>query len=65
MYIPQISLAAARAVVLAAETKAAEIGVNATIVVLDRGGEQIATARMDGTWPGAFDLAVGKAQTAR
>ncbi|WP_333704850.1 heme-binding protein [Agrobacterium tumefaciens] len=65
MYIPQISLAVARAVVLAAETKAAEIGVHATIVVLDRGGEQIAMARMDGAWPGAFDLAVGKAQTAR
>lgn len=65
MYVPQINLAVARAAIEAAERKAAEIGVNATIVVLDRGGEQIAMVRMDGAWPGAFDLAVGKAQTAR
>ena len=65
MYVPQINLAVARAAIEAAERKAAEIGVSATIVVLDRGGEQIAMVRMDGAWPGAFDLAVGKAQTAR
>jgi uncharacterized protein GlcG (DUF336 family) len=65
MYVPEVGLATARAAIVAAETKAAEIGVRATIVVLDRGGEQIAMARMDGAWPGAFDLALGKAQTAR
>ncbi|MBB5770237.1 uncharacterized protein GlcG (DUF336 family) [Brevundimonas vesicularis] len=50
---------------IAAEMQATEIGVRATVVVLDRGGEQVAMARMDGAWPGAFDLALGKAQTAR
>ncbi|MFQ6242646.1 GlcG/HbpS family heme-binding protein [Sinorhizobium meliloti] len=65
MRVPAISLAVAKATVAAAEKKAADIGIKATIVILDRGGEQIAMVRMDGTWPGAFDLAVGKAQTAR
>ncbi|WP_416067565.1 GlcG/HbpS family heme-binding protein [Rhizobium sp. ZK1] len=61
MYVPQVTLGAVKA----AETKADEIGVHVTIVIVDRGGEQIAMARMDGAWPGAFDLALGKAQTAR
>jgi len=65
MYLPHISLNTAQAAVAAATQKAAEMGVRATIVVLDRGGEQIVMARMDGSWPGAFDLATGKAQTAR
>lgn len=65
MYLPHISLNTAQAAVAAATQKAAEMGVRATIVVLDQGGEQVAMARMDGAWPGAFDLAVGKAQTAR
>ncbi|MBB3743145.1 uncharacterized protein GlcG (DUF336 family) [Rhizobium sp. BK591] len=65
MYVPEVSLAVAMAAIMAAETKATEIGVRVAIVVLDRGGEQIAMARMDGAWPGAFDLAFGKAETAR
>ena len=65
IFVPQVSLAMAKAVIAAAESKATEIGANVTIVIVDRGGEQIAMVRMDGAWPGAFDLAVGKAQTAR
>jgi uncharacterized protein GlcG (DUF336 family) len=65
VYLPYISLNIAQAAVAAATQKAARMGVRATIVVLDQGGEQVAMARMDGTWPGAFDLATGKAQTAR
>lgn len=65
MYLPHISLNIAQAAVAAATEKAAEIGVRATVVVLDQGGDQIVMARMDGAWPGAFDLAIGKAQTAR
>ena len=35
------------------------------MVVFDQGGELVAMARMDSMWPGAFDLAAGKAQIAR
>lgn len=65
MYAPHLDLVTAKAAVKAAEQKAAELGVKATIVVLDRGGEQVAMVRMDASWPGAFELAIGKAQTAR
>lgn len=65
MYVPQITLGDASAVLAAAEKKATATGVKSTIVVLDRGGELVSMARMDGAWPGAFDVAVGKAQTAR
>lgn len=65
MVRPHVSLKTAQAALMAATQKAAEIGVRATIVVLDQGGDQVAMARMDGAWPGAFDLATGKAQTAR
>ncbi|MDK4716042.1 heme-binding protein [Rhizobium sp. CNPSo 4039] len=65
MYAPQITLGGASALLTAAEKKATAIGVKSTIVVLDRGGELVSMARMDGAWPGAFDVAVGKAQTAR
>lgn len=65
MYVPQVTLSAAKAAMEAAETRAAEIGIHVAIVIVDRGGKQIAMARMDDAWPGAFDLALGKAQTAR
>jgi uncharacterized protein GlcG (DUF336 family) len=65
MYAPQITLKSAGALIVAAEEKATAIGVKSTIVVLDRGGELVSMARMDDAWPGAFDVAVGKAQTAR
>ncbi|MER8376019.1 heme-binding protein [Mesorhizobium sp. M1409] len=65
MFVPQIGLGAAKLALAAAEEKAAAIGVRSTIVVLDHGGELVGMARMDGAWPGAFDVAVGKAQTSR
>jgi uncharacterized protein GlcG (DUF336 family) len=65
MYAPQLTHKGAVALLAAAEEKATAIGVKSTIVVLDRGGELVSMARMDGAWPGAFDVAVGKAQTAR
>lgn len=61
----RLKLSAARNMIAAAETRAEELGVKATIAVLDLGGDLVATARMDGAWPGGFDLALGKAQTAR
>jgi uncharacterized protein GlcG (DUF336 family) len=60
-----IDLAAARDVIAAAEVRAAQIGVRTSIVVLDHGGDLVAMARMDGAWPGACDLALGKALTSR
>ncbi|ARO34353.1 hypothetical protein NXC14_PC00821 (plasmid) [Rhizobium sp. NXC14] len=60
-----IDLAAARDMIAVAEVRAAKIGVRASIVVLDHGGDFVAMARMDGAWAGAFDLAIGKARTSR
>ncbi|CCM79504.1 GlcG/HbpS family heme-binding protein [Rhizobium mesoamericanum] len=60
-----ITLSAARELIAAAESYANGIGIRASIVVLDSGGDIVATERMDGAWAGAFDLALGKARTAR
>ncbi|MDR6670073.1 heme-binding protein [Rhizobium sp. 1399] len=62
---PRLDLAAARRMIAAAETRAGETGVRATIAILDGGGDLLAMIRMDGAWPGGFDLALGKATTAR
>lgn len=52
----------AERIVSAAHKAALSTGVKATIVVVDRGGDVIVAHRMDGAWPGAFDLALAKAK---
>jgi glc operon protein GlcG len=61
---PVISAAGARAVLRAAEAKAAEIGVPVVITVVDHSGNLKAFLRMDGTPPGAIPWSIEKAMTA-
>lgn len=61
----EIDIASARKMIASAEDWASSLGISATIVVLDAGGDLVAMERMDGAWPGGFDLAHGKAQTSR
>lgn len=58
-----ISLDQGQAVIRAATVKAREIGVAASIVVLDAGGNIKAFARMDDAWLGSVDVAMKKAKT--
>ncbi len=60
-----ITLADARRVISAAETKAAEIGQPMNIAVVDAGGNLVAHARMDKAWIGSVDISINKAWTAR
>lgn len=60
-----ISLEEAQAVLDAAISAARAREVKATLVILDAAGDLILVARMDGAWPGAFDLALAKANVAR
>jgi uncharacterized protein GlcG (DUF336 family) len=60
-----VTLKQADAAVAAARAKAAEIGVNMDIAVVDAGGNLKAFARMDGAWLGSIDIAIRKARTAR
>jgi uncharacterized protein GlcG (DUF336 family) len=59
-----VTLAAARRAIVAAETKATEIGVPMNVAVVDEGGNLVAFARMDGAWLGSIDIAQNKAYTA-
>lgn len=65
MTIETLSLGDARRLIMAAETKAAQIGVPSNVAVVDAGGNLIAFARMDGAWLGSIDIAIHKAFTAR
>lgn len=58
-----ITLREAEAILAAAKSKAAELGVLANIAVLDDGAHLKAFERMDGAVLGAIDLAIGKART--
>ena len=58
-----ITLEKAELLIRAAKLKAAEIGVAASIVVLDPGGNLKAFSRMDGSWLGSIDVAIKKAKT--
>ena len=60
-----ITLNEARAVIAAAEAKAAEIGQPMNIAVADGGGNLIAHVRMDGAWLGSIDISIKKAYTSR
>jgi uncharacterized protein GlcG (DUF336 family) len=60
-----ITLSDAKAVIAAAERKAAEIGQPMNIAVADGGGNLIAHVRMDGAWLGSIDISIKKAYTSR
>jgi uncharacterized protein GlcG (DUF336 family) len=60
-----VTLADARKVMAAAESKAAEIGQPMNIAVADAGGNLVAHVRMDGAWIGSIDISINKAFTAR
>lgn len=61
----ELSLAQARTIIAAAESKAEEIGNPMNIAVVDSGGNLISHVRMDGAWMGSIDISINKAWTAR
>jgi glc operon protein GlcG len=61
---PKLTLEGARAVLTAAERRAAEIGVPMNIAVVDEGGHLLAFGRMDGAKPASIAIALVKAQAA-
>jgi uncharacterized protein GlcG (DUF336 family) len=63
--ISTLGLSDARAIIVAGERKAQELGVPYNIAVVDAGGALIAHARMDGAWLGSIDISIHKAFTAR
>lgn len=63
--VNDLTLADARTIIEAAESKAAEIGQPMNIAVADAGGNLIAHVRMDGAWMGSIDISINKAWTAR
>jgi uncharacterized protein GlcG (DUF336 family) len=60
-----VTLADARRVIAAAESKAAEIGQPMNIAVVDGGGNLVSHVRMDGAWIGSIDISINKAFTSR
>ncbi|MEJ0051886.1 MAG: heme-binding protein [Methylovirgula sp.] len=58
-----VSLDQAEAIVKTARAKAVEIGVAATVLVLDEAGHLKAFARMEHAWLGSIDVAMKKART--
>jgi uncharacterized protein GlcG (DUF336 family) len=59
----RLTSAQADALLRAAKSKADEIGVAASIAVLDFAGHLKAFCRMDGAWLGSMDVAMRKART--
>jgi len=59
-----LTLEGARRLVAAAEAKAKADGAGGAFAVVDSGGNLIAVARLDGTFPAATEVAAGKARTA-
>jgi uncharacterized protein GlcG (DUF336 family) len=60
-----VTLADAKKVIAAAESKAAAIGQPMNIAVADAGGNLVAHVRMDGAWIGSIDISIKKAFTSR
>src|ERR1700728_3090091 len=58
-----LTLEQGRSILQGATTKAKEIGVAASVVVLDGAGHLKAFYRMDGAWLGSIDVAMKKART--
>ena len=59
-----IGLTEAKALIVAAQRKAAEVGKPVTVVVVDSGGFSVAGERMDGARPLTPSIALAKAYTA-
>ena len=62
---PKLTLEGAEAILDAAKTQAARIGVPMNIAVVDGGGNLVSHVRMDGAWIGSIDISINKAFTAR
>jgi len=60
-----LTLDDAKHMLLAAEAKAASLGIAYNIAVVDSGGHLLAFTRQDGALIGSIDLAINKAVTAR
>jgi uncharacterized protein GlcG (DUF336 family) len=58
-----LTLGQGQAILHAATAKAKEIGIAASVVVLDAAGHLKAFSRMDGAWLGSIDVAMKKART--
>jgi uncharacterized protein GlcG (DUF336 family) len=58
-----ITLEKAELLIEAAKSRAAAIGIAASIAVLDAGGNLVAFVRMDASWLGSIDVAMKKART--
>ena len=56
-----LTLADAKQMLAAGETKAASLGIPYNIAVVDAGGALVAFTRQDGALAGSIDLAIGKA----
>ncbi len=63
--LQSLTLADARMMIAAGESKADELGVPYNLAVVDAGGNLITHARMDGAWLGSIDISIQKAWTAR
>lgn len=61
----ELTLAEARTIIAAAESRAEEIGQPMNIAVVDAGGNLVAHARMDGAWMGSVNISINKAWTSR
>ena len=60
-----VTLKQARNIIVAAESKALELGQPMNIAVADSGGNLVAHVRMDDAWLGSIDISINKAFTAR
>jgi uncharacterized protein GlcG (DUF336 family) len=58
-----ITCGQADSILQAAKSKAEEIGITVSVVVMDAGGNLKAFSRMDGAWLGSVDVAIKKAKT--
>jgi uncharacterized protein GlcG (DUF336 family) len=58
-----ITSRAADLILEASRTKAGQLGIAVSIVVMDAGGNLKALSRMDGAWLGSIDVAIKKAKT--
>ena len=61
--LSKMTLAAARELIKAVETKARDMGVNAVVAVSDAGGNPVAVECMDGAFLASYDIALNKAYT--
>jgi uncharacterized protein GlcG (DUF336 family) len=60
-----ITLADARRITAAAETRADETGQPMNIAIVDAGGNLVSHVRQDGAWIGSIEISISKAWTSR